>query len=220
MGSGCSRSVRRDLQRSAPTYEVETLRWPTQDYDPTRIPMSAADQRMAPRYEDVYSLQRRKPAVDDRAPQHYSPKREPARYQAPAPQYNYPPQRETYQLNYQPAYPLRESYSMPDSYPGRQAQMQGPGSPRLPVPRSAELERRYRPSPAYPSPPPVHRVPLRQDVPPSSSSPTLPLRNAPRYEQVARGGYRTASPDRYGAYGEASAHPQDPRQKNSLIGAV
>ncbi|KAG5261733.1 hypothetical protein AALO_G00287750, partial [Alosa alosa] len=143
--------IRRDLQRSAPTYEVETLRWPTQDYDPTRIPMSAADQRMAPRYEDVYSLQRRMPAVDDRAPQHYSPKREPARYQAPAPQYNYPPQRETYQLNYQPAYPLRESYSMPDSYPGRQAQMQaqGPGSPRLPVPRSAELERRYRPSPTY-----------------------------------------------------------------------
>lgn len=160
---------------------------------------------------------RRMPAVDDRAPQHWSPKREPARYPAPAPHYN--PQRETYQLNYPPSnsYPLRESYSMPDSYPARQPQ--GPGSPRLPVPRSAELERRYRPSPAYPSPPPVHRVPLqRQDVPPS---PTLALRNAPRYEQVVRGGYRTASPDRYGAYGEASAHPQDPRQKNSgLIGAV
>ncbi|XP_062383522.1 par-3 family cell polarity regulator beta a [Sardina pilchardus] len=213
--------IRRDLQhmRSAPAYEeVESLRRPPQDYDPSRIPMSAADQRMAPRYEDVYAHQRRMPAVDDRAPQPYSPKRDPARYPAPAPQYNYPPQRETYQLNYQPSYPLRESYSMPDSYPGRQVQ-QAPGSPRLPVPRSAELERRYRPSPAYPSPPPVHRVPLRQDVPPSSS-PTLALRGAPRYEQVARGGYRTASPDRYGAYGEASAHPQDPRQKNSLIGAV
>lgn len=164
---------------------------------------------------------RRMPTVDDRVPQNWSPKREPARYPAPAPHYN--PQREPYQVNYpasssssSSSYPLRESYSMPDSYPARQ---QGPGSPRLPVPRSAEMERRFRPSPAYPSPPPVHRVPLqRQDVPPS---PTLPLRTAPRYEQVVRGGYRTASPDRYGAYGEASTHPQDPRQKNSgLIGAV
>ncbi|XP_031414281.1 par-3 family cell polarity regulator beta a isoform X2 [Clupea harengus] len=217
--------IRRDLQhtRSAPSYEeVEAQRRHQQEYDPTRMAMSSPDQRMAPRYEDVYSHQPRRMPVDERLAQHWSPKREPARYPAPAPQYNYP-QRETYPLNYQPApsYALRESYSMPDSYPQRQGPGQGqgqvPGSPRLPMPRSAELERRYRPPyPSHPSPSSVHRVPVRQDVP---RSPTLALR-APRYEQVVQAGYRSASPDRYGAYGEASTHHQDPRQKNSLIGAV
>lgn len=179
--------------------------------------------------------------VDERPPpQLYSPKRDAGG--RPAPQYNYnqpPPQRDPYPLNYPPAaYALRESYSVPDAaYPlgGRQGGGGGggvpPGSPRLPVPRSAEMPRRYV-QPAYPSPPPIHRVPLRQDVLPPPQSPTL--RPAPRYEQVmarggggaaggaagAGGGYRTASPDHYGAYGEAGTHPQDPRQKNSLIGAV
>ncbi|KAL2087663.1 hypothetical protein ACEWY4_016491 [Coilia grayii] len=219
--------------RSAPSYEeVEALRRHQQDYDPPRMAVSGHDQRMAPRYEDVYAQPRRMP-VDERPPlQLYSPKREPARYQPPAPHYNYPPQREAYPLNYPPAsYALRESYSMPDSYPqGRQGGGGGggggggvPGSPRLPMPRSAEMPRRAYMQPSYPSPPPVHRVPLRQDVPPSPT-----LRAAPRYEQVVArgagggggGGYRTTSPERYGAYGEASTHPQDPRQKNSLIGAV
>ncbi|KAL6481227.1 hypothetical protein MHYP_G00093070 [Metynnis hypsauchen] len=84
-----------------------------------------------------------------------------------------------------------------------------PGSPRLPMPRP-EGQGGY-----YPSPPPVQRGPLRQDVPPS---PTPGKRAAPSYETVAKGGYRTANQDQYGAYGDGQ-YP-DPRQKKPVIGAV
>ncbi|XP_049325631.1 par-3 family cell polarity regulator beta a isoform X1 [Astyanax mexicanus] len=76
-----------------------------------------------------------------------------------------------------------------------------PASPRLPG--------------HYPMPPPPQRGPLRQDVPPS---PTLGMRAAPLYETVARGGYRTPGQEQYGSYGDGQ-YP-DPRQKNSVIGAV
>ncbi|XP_037399422.1 par-3 family cell polarity regulator beta a isoform X2 [Pygocentrus nattereri] len=84
-----------------------------------------------------------------------------------------------------------------------------PASPRLPMPRP-EGQGGY-----YPSPPPVQRGPLRQDVPPS---PTPGKRAAPSYETVAKGGYRTANQDQYGAYGDGQ-YP-DPRQKKPVIGAV
>uniref|UniRef100_W5L7A1 PDZ domain-containing protein n=1 Tax=Astyanax mexicanus TaxID=7994 RepID=W5L7A1_ASTMX len=84
-----------------------------------------------------------------------------------------------------------------------------PASPRLPVPRTDDQGGHY------PMPPPPQRGPLRQDVPPS---PTLGMRAAPLYETVARGGYRTPGQEQYGSYGDGQ-YP-DPRQKNSVIGAV
>ncbi|XP_030634873.1 par-3 family cell polarity regulator beta a [Chanos chanos] len=91
-----------------------------------------------------------------------------------------------------------------DAYPPRQ------GSPRLPVPRSTEGADGY-----YPSPPPHHRGPIRQDVPPSS----IPIqRGAPSYETVSAAGYRASGPNRYTSYDEE--YHQDPRQKNPMIGAV
>ncbi|KAI4881881.1 hypothetical protein NFI96_001226 [Prochilodus magdalenae] len=84
-----------------------------------------------------------------------------------------------------------------------------PGSPRLPVPRSEGQGGQY------PLPPPAQRGPLRQDVPPS---PTPVMRAAPRYETVAKGGYSTASPDEYGAYGDGQ-YP-DPRQKKPMKSGI
>uniref|UniRef100_A0A673IDU8 Partitioning defective 3 homolog B-like n=1 Tax=Sinocyclocheilus rhinocerous TaxID=307959 RepID=A0A673IDU8_9TELE len=97
--------------------------------------------------------------------------------------------------------PIYETHQ--DNYP--------PRSPRLPVPRPAEATGGY-----YPSSPAQQRGPVRQDVPPSSNPPGA--RAPPRYETLNQGNYRTASPDRYGPYGDEQY--QDPRQKKSMIGAV
>ncbi|XP_067298301.1 par-3 family cell polarity regulator beta a isoform X2 [Pseudorasbora parva] len=82
-------------------------------------------------------------------------------------------------------------------------------SPRLPVPRPTEAT-----GGDYPSSPAQQRGPMRQDVPPSLNP---GARGPPRYETLNQGNYRTASPDRYGPYGDEQY--QDPRQKNP-IGAV
>lgn len=84
-----------------------------------------------------------------------------------------------------------------------------PRSPRLPVPRPMDAM-----GGDYPSSPALQRGPMRQDVPPSSNP---GVRAPPRYETLNQGNYRTASPDRYGSYGDEQY--QDPRQKNP-IGAV
>ncbi|XP_059409528.1 par-3 family cell polarity regulator beta a isoform X2 [Carassius carassius] len=96
--------------------------------------------------------------------------------------------------------PIYETHQ--DNYPSR--------SPRLPVPRPAEVTGGY-----YPSSPAQQRGPVRQDVPPSSNP---GARAPPRYETLNQGNYRTASPDRYGPYGDEQY--QDPRQKKPMIGAV
>uniref|UniRef100_A0A671QSR4 Partitioning defective 3 homolog B-like n=1 Tax=Sinocyclocheilus anshuiensis TaxID=1608454 RepID=A0A671QSR4_9TELE len=97
--------------------------------------------------------------------------------------------------------PIYETHQ--DNYP--------PRSHRLPVPRPTEATGGY-----YPSSPAQQRGPVRQDVPPSSNP--LGARAPPRYETLNQGNYRTASPDRYGPYGDEQC--QDPRQKKSMIGAV
>ncbi|XP_026060472.1 partitioning defective 3 homolog B [Carassius auratus] len=96
--------------------------------------------------------------------------------------------------------PIYETHQ--DNYPPRSA--------RLPVPRPAEVTGGY-----YPSSQAQQRGPVRQDVPPPSNP---GARAPPRYETLNQGNYRTASPDRYGPYGDEQY--QDPRQKKSMIGAV
>ncbi|XP_043096383.1 par-3 family cell polarity regulator beta a isoform X2 [Puntigrus tetrazona] len=93
-------------------------------------------------------------------------------------------------------------YETQENYP--------PRFPRLPVPRPAEATGGY-----YPSSPAQQRGPVRQDVPPPSNP---GARAPPRYEALNQGNYRTASPDRYGPYGDEQY--QDPRQKKPMIGAV
>ncbi|KAI7810390.1 par-3 family cell polarity regulator beta a [Triplophysa rosa] len=99
-------------------------------------------------------------------------------------------------------YPI-SSYEYPnqDGYPSRSA--------HLPVPRADG------PGGYYPSSSALQKGPVRQDLPPS---PNPGARAPPRYETLSQGNYRTASPDRYGPYGDEQ-YP-DPRQKNPMIGAV
>ncbi|XP_056619396.1 par-3 family cell polarity regulator beta a [Triplophysa dalaica] len=95
------------------------------------------------------------------------------------------------------------SYEYPyqDGYPSRSA--------RLPVPRVDG------PGAFYPSSQSLQKAPVRQDLPPS---PNPGARAPPRYETLSQGSYRTANPDRYGPYGDEQY--SDPRQKNSMIGAI
>lgn len=103
-----------------------------------------------------------------------------------------------------PAHYPNPSYEYPnqDGYPQRSA--------RLPVPRPADCPAGYSPSS-----PALQKGPMRQDHPPS---PNPGARAPPKYETLSHGNYRTASPDRYGPYGDEQ-YP-DPRQKNPMIGAV
>ncbi|XP_077061494.1 par-3 family cell polarity regulator beta a isoform X2 [Siphateles boraxobius] len=112
------------------------------------------------------------------------------------PNQNWPSQRDP--VHY-PNNPIYETHR--DNYPSR--------SPRLPVPRPMEAT-----SGDYPSSPAQQRGPMRHDIPPFSNP---GARRPPQYETLNQGNYRTASPDRYGPYGDEQY--QDPRQKNP-IGAV
>uniref|UniRef100_A0A4W5N4E9 PDZ domain-containing protein n=1 Tax=Hucho hucho TaxID=62062 RepID=A0A4W5N4E9_9TELE len=101
-----------------------------------------------------------------------------------------------------PGYPGRDNYYPPKEAQPRPSSLPWDTSP----PGPPQVDPRY-----YPSSP--HQAAQRQDVPPT------PGTRAPRYETVGRGGYRDASPERYdGGYRDGSQ--PDPRQKNSMIGAV
>ncbi|XP_070291573.1 partitioning defective 3 homolog B-like [Salvelinus sp. IW2-2015] len=96
--------------------------------------------------------------------------------------------------------------------PPKEAQPRFSSLPRATSPPGPpQVDPRY-----YPFSP--HRAD-QHDVPPT------PGTRLPRYETVGRGGYRDASPgrfaspERYGGGYRDSRQP-DPRQKNSMIGAV
>uniref|UniRef100_H3AYY9 Uncharacterized protein n=1 Tax=Latimeria chalumnae TaxID=7897 RepID=H3AYY9_LATCH len=80
---------------------------------------------------------------------------------------------------------------------------------RSPDPRAPN----YR-EPAF-YPPPQHRGPLRQDIPPSPSQ----TQRAPHYDTMGRIAYRRESPDQYQNPYHDDRH-QDPRRKNPMTAAV
>ncbi|XP_053732799.1 partitioning defective 3 homolog B isoform X3 [Synchiropus splendidus] len=198
--------LRREYQQAmregmVPPYDDLDQRRRAHDND--RMPMRAVDPRMAPRYEEV---ERQYASLPRRGPM------EPSDYPVPqwsglyagAPQ---PPQGYTNA----PTYP--SASSQPASFPSYQ--------PTQPYPRPGEhraLEPGY-----YPHQSSQQRGPLRQDVPPS---PTTPLRGL-RYDTMTRGaagggGYsHMAHQDHYVYSGEQRGqhHQTNPRQKNAMTAA-
>ncbi|KAM8855363.1 partitioning defective 3 homolog B-like isoform 2-T2 [Spinachia spinachia] len=206
--------LRREYQQArregtVPPYEELDLRRRGHENEAPRMPGRAAEQRSAPRYEEVErqyaSLPRRGPLdVTDYPMQPWlghcpGPPQGPQGY----------PQSPSYPTHNPQAAPSYSGYLPAQPYAR-------PGDPRGGDPGF------------YPHPSSQQRGPLRQDVPPS---PTPPLRGM-RYDTATRGaagggGYRRLAdpgPDQYLYAGEGGRQPQqhqtNPRQKNAMTAAV
>ncbi|XP_064825492.1 par-3 family cell polarity regulator beta a isoform X2 [Oncorhynchus masou masou] len=196
-------------QRAPPSTSTSQLQPPPSDSERVqKLRRELQQARAAPAYEELEVIRRR--ALDHDPPRMAvrGPDTGPApRYEDVERQYaaharrtdpnDYPTQSRT-----APGYPGRDNY-----YPPREAQPHPSSLPRVTSPAGPpQVDPRY-----YQSSP--HRAAQRQDVPPT------PGTRAPRYETVGRGGYRDASPERHGD-GYRDGRQPDPRQKNSMIGAV
>eukprot|EP00063_Salmo_salar_P031937 XP_014006772.1 PREDICTED: partitioning defective 3 homolog B isoform X1 [Salmo salar] len=202
-------------QRAPPSTSTSQLQPPPSDSERVqKLRRELQQARAAPAYEELEVIRRR--ALDHDPPRMAvrGPDTGPApRYEDVERQYaahsrrtdpnDYPTQSRT-----APGYPGRDNY-----YPPREAQPRPSSLPR--VTSSAgppQVDPRY-----YQTSP--HRAAQRQDVTPT------PGTRAPRYETVGRGGYRDASPGRFASPerhgdGYRDGRQPDPRQKNSMIGAV
>ncbi|XP_020338288.1 par-3 family cell polarity regulator beta a isoform X1 [Oncorhynchus kisutch] len=196
-------------QRAPPSTSTSQLQPPPSDSERVqKLRRELQQARAAPAYEELEVIRRR--ALDHDPPRMAvrGPDTGPApRYEDVERQYaaharrtdpnDYPTQSRT-----APGYPGRDNY-----YPPREAQPHPSSLPRVTLPAGPpQVDPRY-----YQSSP--HRAAQCQDVPPT------PGTRAPRYETVGRGGYRDASPERHGD-GYRDGRQPDPRQKNSMIGAV
>uniref|UniRef100_A0AAZ3PUY3 PDZ domain-containing protein n=1 Tax=Oncorhynchus tshawytscha TaxID=74940 RepID=A0AAZ3PUY3_ONCTS len=194
-------------QRAPPSTSTSQLQPPPSDSERVqKLRRELQQARAAPAYEELEVIRRR--ALDHDPPRMAvrGPDTGPApRYEDVERQYaaharrtdpnDYPTQSRT-----APGYPG-------NYYPPREAQPHPSSLPRVTLPAGPpQVDPRY-----YQSSP--HRATQRQDVPPT------PGTRAPRYETVGRGGYRDAIPERHGD-GYRDGRQPDPRQKNSMIGAV